>query len=146
MSIQRSGLTEAQSDLTETLDDVAEHVAWEFDPDEYDGFGSCGFAHIQMDGRCSFAQRVKSLASSDHSMVEEVDRGPSATEYQIQVGGLQMVLNEAGNRLSVTNVSDFRPGPEHQRLDVRIRLHELVLHRLQSHGYLDEARIYRRMD
>lgn len=146
MSVQQSRLTDAQEQMIGDLDDVAEHVAWEFDADEYDGFGACGFAHIKMDGRCSFSQRVKSLASSDHPMVEKVERGPSAYEYQIHVGRLQMSLNEAGNRLSITNVSDFRPGPEHQRIDVRIRLHELVLHRLQSHGYLDGARIYRRMD
>jgi len=62
MSTTRPGLTEAQSDLFETLDDVAEHVSWEFEPDDYQGISTIGFAHIKrIDGRSSFVQRLEQV-------------------------------------------------------------------------------------
>lgn len=137
-------MTDAQTDLFETLDDVAEHVAWEFDPDEYTGISTIGFAHIgNIDGRSSFVQRVKSLADSDQPIVQENRRG-----YHIDAGGLGLMLNQGtdGYRLSISNVSDFRSGPEHQRLDVRERLHRLALNRLKQNGYLNDAVVYSRMD
>lgn len=136
-------LTDAQEQMITDLDDVAEHVAYEFDPDEYRGISTIGFAHIKVDGRCSFVQRVKSLAESNHGMVRQNRRG-----YHIDVGGLGLMLSDGtdGYRLSVSNVSEIMGGPEHQRMDVRERLHDLVLERLRSHGYLENARRYSRMD
>jgi hypothetical protein len=171
MSTARPGLTEAQTDLFETLDDVAEHVSWEFDPDEYQGISTIGFAHIKrIDGRSSFVQRAKALAdsenlsgspqasdqrSSDNDAVEWVVRdrrnpvSGRVAPVKIEVGSLQLRLapsHDSGYRLSVSNVSDFRSGPEHQRLDVRERLNRLVLNRLQYHGYCDDAWVSTRMD
>lgn len=147
MTVQQSRLTDAQQELVSTLDDVAEHVAWEFDPEEYEGFSTCGFASIKnIDGRGSFVQRVKSLAESDHPAVTERER---RSDYVISVGGASLRLSperDSGYRLSLTNVSDFRSGPEYQRLDVRRRLHELVLGRLQYNGYCDRGRVHGRMD
>lgn len=138
-------LTEAQSDLIATLDDVAEHVAWEFDESEYQGFGTCGFAHIQISGNSSLYRRLRSLAGSEHSMVEFDQR----EDIQVSVGGLELTVMEnhdSGYRLSVRNVKDYISGPEYQRLDVRKRLHSLVLQRLRYNGYAESARIYTRMD
>jgi len=171
MSMTRPGLTEAQTDLFETLDDVAEHVSWEFDPDEYQGISTIGFAHIKrIDGRSSFVQRAKALADNDAvGWVTRDRRNPvqgRVAPVKIEVGGLgrpsdsrstdeqgsvglELRLapsHDSGYRLSVSNVSDFRSGPEHQRLDVRERLNRLVLNRLQYNGYCEDAWVSTRMD
>lgn len=149
-----SSLTESQDDMIETLDDVAEHVAWEFEPDDYEGISTIGFAHIKMDGRSSFVQRVKSLVMCDEiGWVKRSQRNPMRNgpngPFVIEIGKLKLRLapdHDSGYRLSITNVSDFRPGPEHQRMDVRERLHDLVLERLRYNGYCEDARRYSRMD
>lgn len=154
MSVQQSRLTEAQSEMIGDLDDVAEHVAWEFDPDEYQGISTIGFAHIKnIDGRSSFVQRAKALADNDAvGWVERDRRNPVSgrvAPVRIEVGGLELRLapsHDSGYRLSVSNVSDFRSGPEHQRLDVRERLNRLVLQRLQYNGYCEDAWVSTRMD
>jgi hypothetical protein len=140
-----SGLTEAQSDLIAALDDVSEHVAWEFDESEYRGISTCGFAHIHFSGNSSLYRRLQSLAGSDHPDVEFDQRN----DIVAQVGGLELTVMEShdsGYRLSIRNVKDYISGPEYQRLDVRKRLHSLVLERLRYNGYADSARIYTRMD
>lgn len=150
MSAQRqrgSSLTEAQRELIGDLDDVSEHVAWEFDPDEYRGISTCGFAHVgNIDGRASFVRRVQSLADTGKSIVQHGRN----SGYRIQVGSLEMLLREdsyrGGYRLSIANVGAYINGPEYQRMDVRERLHGLVLERLQYNGYLSGARVYSRMD
>lgn len=139
-------LTETQTQMVADMDDVAEHVAWEFDADEYEGLSACGFAHItNIDGRSSFVKRIKSLADSRSPIVLHNER---RDEYDISVGGLELSLRNGHNgyQLSVTNVQDFRPGPEFQRMDVRERLHSLVLGRLQYNGYLEGAWVKSRMD
>lgn len=151
MNTRQETFTETQSQMIRDLDDIAEHVAWEFDPDDYRGISTIGFAHIDgIDGRSSFVQRVKSLADVDEEYcsgfsVRETRRG----EYRIEVGSLDLRLSTGGRngwRLAITDVSAYIDGPEHQRLDVRERLHRLVLRRAQYHGYLDGARVYSRMD
>jgi hypothetical protein len=152
MALQsQSSLTEAQSELVADLDDVAEHVAWEFDASEYEGIGTCGFAHVSgISGNGSFVRRVKSLAESDHSMVRESRQPHRDHDYVIEVGNLELSVRKdsyrGGYRLNITNVRDFRPGPAHQRIDVRERLHSLVLGRLRENGYLGDARVRSRMD
>jgi hypothetical protein len=55
-----SAYTPAQQELIAHMDDVAEHVAWEFDPDEYQGISTIGFAHIHgINGNGSFMSRVR---------------------------------------------------------------------------------------
>lgn len=154
MTPTRGGMTEAQTGLFETLDGVAEHVSCEFEPDDYQGISTIGFAHItNIDGRSSFVQRAKSLADCDAGgRVERDARNPVAgrvKSVKIEVGGLELRLapsHDSGYRLSVSNVSDFRDGPEHQRLDVRERLNRLMLQRLQYNGYCDDAWVSTRMD
>lgn len=164
MATAKRGMTEAQSDLFETLDDVSEHLAWEFEPDNYEGLSTIGFAHIaNIDGRSSFVKRIKSLANSDNPIVREnrngyhIELGDSRRGSPVsqtatrdgKVGKLSLMMMEAhdsGYRLSISNVSDFRSGPEHQRLDVRQRLHELVRDRLQYNGYCEDAYVKTRMD
>lgn len=141
------GLTPAQSELISDLDDVAEHVAWEFDPDEYQGISTIGFAHIHgIDGNGSFMARVRSCVKSGQiEYITELRNGG----YQIQISGLELHITKShsgGYRASVTNVRSFKSGPEHQRLDVRERLNRLVLDRLQQHGYLNGAFVRSRMD
>jgi hypothetical protein len=143
-----SSMTDAQEHLTAALDDMAEHVAWEFEPDQFDGISTIGFAHIHgIDGRSSFVQRAKSLA--DKETVGWVRRN-RRDNVIIEIGPLDLRLapaHDGGYRLSITNINELRPGPEHQRLDVRERLHWLVLERLQYEwGYLDGARVKSRMD
>jgi hypothetical protein len=142
-------LTDAQHEMLVALDDVEQHIAWEFDPDEYRGISTCGFAHVaNIDGRSSFVKRVRSLAKSDCVHVEEDER-LSDTAYTIEVGGLEASLRPAHNsgyRLSITNVGSFISGPEYQRIDVRERLHGLLKRRLQYNGYLEDARVKSRMD
>jgi hypothetical protein len=145
MSQAANGLTDAQHELLGTLDDVAEHVHTEFDPSEYDGFSTAGFAHIRISGNSSLYRSLVSLARSDNPHVFHDQRG----DMRVDVGGLNLSVLEnhsGGYRLSIANVSDFRPGPEYQRLDVRERLHSLVLERLRYNGYAGEARVYSRMD
>lgn len=140
-----SSLTEAQRDLIETLDDVSEHVAWEFNPDEYQGFSTAGFANIHFSGNSSLYRLLTSLAASDCEHVERDARGNITASF----GRLELSVYErhnSGYKLSIVNVRDYISGPEHQRLDARKRLHSLVLERLREHGYLDGARIYTRMD
>lgn len=154
MEKAQSRLTDTQEQLIGELDDVAEHVAWEFDPDEYQGISTIGFAHIKgIDGRSSFVQRAKSLADTDAvSCVERDSRNPVSgrvAPVRIEIGSLELRLapsHDSGYRLSVSNVSNYIIGPEHQRLDVRERLNRLVLERLQYHGYCEDARVYGRMD
>ena len=151
---QRPGLTETQADLLEALDDTSEHVAWEFDPDNYRGISTIGFAHIaNIDGRSSFVQRAKALADSDATPnVTRDERNPVSGRVApvvIQIGSMELRLAPAydsGYRLSVSNVNNYISGPEHQRLDVRERLHRLVMARLQLHGYIENARLRSRMD
>jgi hypothetical protein len=141
-----SGLTEAQSDLIAALDDVSEHVAWEFDPDEYRGVSTCGFAHVaNVSGNGSFVRRVKSLAASDDGRFEERRSGG----YEITLSGLELTVIEShrgGYRVSVSNVREFRSGPEYQRLDVRKELNRLLKERLQYNGYVEDAFVRSRMD
>lgn len=155
MRSQRSQLTDPQHNMLGTLDDVAEHVAHEYDPDEYRGISTIGFAKIEsIDGRSSFVQRAKSLADNPNvTGVQRDQRMPASNgrvaPIQISVGRptLRLApLHDSGYTLSITNVSDFQSGPEHQRLDVQERLHELVLQRLRYHGYCDDARVHARMD
>lgn len=139
MQQQQTEMTDAQAEMICDLDDVAEHVAWEFDPDEYRGVSTVGFAHIYgLNGNKSFVRRIKSLAGvSDH--VTQTRRG----EYEIEIGGLELRLapsHDGGYRLSITDIGHYIDGPEYQRLDVRERLHSLVLHRLRSHGYFGTSR------
>jgi hypothetical protein len=146
MAQTSSQLTEAQSDMIATLDDVSEHVAWEFDSDNYHGPSTVGFAHISLDGNSSFASRIRSLSKSGCPHVEHNER---RDEYRIQVGGLELSLRSGhdGYRLTVSNVKDYIGGPEFQRLDVRERLHSLVLERLRHNGYLeDHGQVRSRMD
>ena len=155
----RRHLTDAQTELVTDLDDVAEHVMYEFDPTEYDGIGTVGFAHIRgIDGRSSLVRRCASLVDSDRvdwitrddCHPGETDQNSESAPLRIAIGGLQVRLapnHDSGYRCTITNVSEIRPGPEHQRLDVRERLHRLLLDRLQYHGYLRRGVwITRRMD
>lgn len=144
-------ITEAQHELITDLDDVANHVAWEFEPDDYQGISTIGFAHISgVSGNGSFVRRVMSVADNQAiDYVEETRNGG----YRIELGGLELSVRHSpstrgagGYRISVINVGDFRPGPEHQRLDVRERLNRLVLDRLQFHGYCQDAWVRSRMD
>lgn len=138
-------LTDSQYDLIVALDDTAEHVSWEFDASNYQGPSTLGFAHIgDIDGRCSFIQNIKSLSS-----IPEVDCvSESRNAYTVEVGALELSIMDlsSGYRVSVSNVKDYISGPEYQRLDVQERLNELVLHRLQSRGYLRDSRVITRID
>jgi len=149
-TIEPHTLTDAQTELVADLDDVAEHVLYEFDPDEYDGIGTAGFAHIRgIDDRSSLIRRCSSLADSNSvDWIQYDDRGPGRSDrdesapLRVEIGGLQLRLapnHDGGYRCTITNVSDIRPGPAHQRLDVRERLHQLLLDRLQYHGYLQRG-------
>lgn len=146
-------LTDAQEQLLFGLDDAAEHVAWEFDPTEWEGIGTCGFAHIRIpDGRCSFVRRAKALAHSDNPAVQVDQRVVSggANQLTMSFGRLELSLgpsHRSGYRLSITNVQSLANGPSYQRIDLRERLHKLLLERLQSKwGFLEKARVYTRMD
>ena len=142
-----SKYTENQRELIATLDDVSEHVNWEFDETEYQGASTIGFASIKnIDGRKSFVRSVKSAAENDDILYVQEGRNDG---YKIDVGGLEMSLSaghKSGYRLSITNIGEFISGPAHQRLDVREDLHSLALQRLRKNGYLDNARIRSRMD
>lgn len=146
--MQQSHLTEAQNEMLGVIGDAAEHVAWEFNESKYQGVSTCGFAHISgLNGNKSFVRRIKSMAGSDNiNWVKEDRRG----DYRIDVGGLELRLSKdeynGGYRLSITNVQDYISGPEYQRMDVRQRLHSLLLDRLKYHGYAQEARIMVRPD
>lgn len=148
MSHQMQRLTDAQRELIGDLDDVAEHVAWEFDPDEYEGISTIGFASIvNVSGNGSFVRRVQSAASE--GAIDSVEETPNGG-YRIECAGLELSVTRdtyrGGYSISIINVGDFRSGPEHQRMDVRERLHRLVLDRLQKHGYCMDARVTSRMD
>lgn len=144
-------LTDAQHEMVGDLDDVAEHVAWEFDADEYQGMSTCGMASItNIDGRSSFVRRVKSLATSDAvDWIRNAGR-PDVDKYVIEIGSLDLLLTHSEYhgcyRLSLTNIGEIMGGPEMQRMDVQERLHDLVLERLRYRGYLDDARRTSRMD
>lgn len=146
---RRPNLTDAQTRLLEALDDAAEHAHWEFDPDEYRGVSTVGFARIKgISGNGSFYRSLQSMAETDNPLVRERDRRDG---YLIDVGGsLKLSVTSrytGGYSMSITNVRDFIEGPEYQRLDVRERLHRLVLQRLQSDwGYLDDAYVVSRLD
>lgn len=151
MSGRNSTMTDAQSEMVGALDDVAEHVAWEFDPEQYSGPSTCGFARIRgLDGRKTFVKRVKTLAVAGavgNSIVRESRNGG----YIIDVGSLQMRLGEdsyhGGYSLSVTNLADIMDGPEFQRIDVQEEVHRLVLNRLQLEWDMaHEARVTSRID
>lgn len=153
MSQAQSQLTDAQKQLIMDLDDVAEHVGFEFEPRDPESFGTCGFAHIaNVDGRSSFVQRAKSLA--DETSVTIVSRDSRVVSgrvapVKIDYPGLELRLapaHDGGYRLSINNVRDFQSGPAFQRMDVREELHRLVLQRLQKHGYLTDAYVSSRMD
>lgn len=154
MSQQQSQLTDAQEQLIGDLDDVAEHVAWEFEPVPPESYGTCGFAHIgNIDGRSSFVQRAKSLADDDRiDTVTRDRRNPVSgrvAPVRFEIGGLELRLapaHDSGYRLSISNVQDFQSGPAFQLMDVREELHSLVLQRLQKHGYLTDAYVSSRMD
>jgi len=139
-------VTEAQSELLTVLDDVSEHVHWEFDADSYDGFSTCGFAHIgNIDGRSSFVRRIDGLADSNDTRVT----GRSDGSYNIRVAGLDLTLRadyDSGYRLTLNNVGEFVDGVEYQRLDVRERLHGLIRERLQYNGFIEDAHVRSRMD
>jgi hypothetical protein len=146
MSLTADNLTEAQHELISDLDDVAEHMHWEFDPDEYEGVSTCGFAHVaNVSGNGSFVRRVRSLVKSDDERFRERRSGG----YEINLSGLGLTVTRAhdgGYRVSVTNVQSFRSGPEYQRLDVRKELHRLLKERLQYNGYIEDAFVRSRMD
>lgn len=118
-------LTTAQKEMVGTLDDVAEHVAWEFEYDESEA-SVVGFAKISnIRGTGSFVRRVQSLAKS-----EDVDwiRKKEEGEYYIEIGSLELSLGKSydgGYELSVSNVRDFVSGTAYQRLDVRKKLNSL---------------------
>lgn len=142
-----SPMTDEQWDLIHTLDDVHEHVFFEFDRDDYQGPGTCGFANIRgIDGRGKLVRRLKSVAERGNQHVERVrdDR------FQMHIGGLQLRLTpdqrSGGYRLSVTNIPEIMQGPEHQRIDVRKRLHQLVMERFQYNWYIPDAYVTSRMD
>lgn len=143
--------TDAQTHAMNALDDVAEHVAWEFDPDEWRGVSTCGMAHVAIpDGRASFIQRVRSLADVDDEYVDWIEHAPRNRDgYRISIGGLDLSLRDGYRdyRLSITNIGEIVGGPEMQRLDVQERLHQLVLDRLQyDWDYLADSRVRSRMD
>lgn len=141
----RTKLTDPQYNLIVALDDTSEHVSWEFESDEYNGPSTLGFAHIDnVDGRCSFIRNIKSMSAL--SRVDWITE--SNNRYMIEIGGLNLSVrnSNSGYRISIDNVKDYVVGPEYQRLDVQERLHNLVLHRLQIHGYLKDARVYTKMD
>lgn len=141
----QTGLTERQEELLVALDDTAEHVSWEFEPEAYQGVSTIGFAHIAgIDGRSSFMQLLRTLAESGNEHVVEHRDG-----YMIEIGRLALSVlpaHNGGYRMSITDVGAYRDGPEHQRLDVRERLHNLVLNRLQYNGFLTGCRVKSRMD
>jgi hypothetical protein len=143
-------LTDAQHEMLVVLDDASEHVSWEFHEDCYQGFSTCGFAHIgNIDGRGSFVQRVRSLARERECVHIDEEYRHSGDQYKIDVGGLEASLrpaHDSGYRLSISNVKDYIGGPEFQRMDVRERLHTLLLEKLQENGYLENARVKSRMD
>lgn len=140
-------LTDAQHKLVGALDDTAEHVAWKFDQSEYEGPSTIGFASIDnINGRKSFVRSVQSASRSDSIdwIQERRDK-----EYRIEIGHLEMDLSSSysgGYSLKVLNISDIVEGPKHQRLDLREKIHSLVLNRLRTYGYLEDARIRSRMD
>jgi len=140
-------LTDSQREILGDIDDVAEHVAFEFDPNQYAGIGTCGFAWISnIDGRCSFVRRCRSLADSDATDVVTFDRNNNMV---IDCGQLEMLLQtdySGGYCLSVTNVRDIIGGPSHQRIDAREAINSLVKERLQYNGYIPDARVKSRMD
>jgi len=129
------------------FDDVDQHIAYEYHPDCYQGLSTIGFAHIAgIDGRKSFYIRCKQLANDPTVDQVTTDR---RGDIRVDVGTTSFRISEAydgGRRMSLTNVRDFQPGPEHQRLDVRERLHSLALNRFRYNGYLQEARVSSRVD
>lgn len=139
-------MTESQKRLIGVLDDVAEHVAYEADPDDYPEFSTIGFASIKgIDGRCSFASLVRRLADSRYDQVYEDQNGA----YRIEVAGLELSLMDGhrGYRLSITNTGRYVPGKKNQLLCVQKDLHRYVLQRLQMHDFLtDGAYVHGRMD
>jgi hypothetical protein len=143
-------LTDAQHEMLVALDEAAEHIAWEFDADEYEGFSTCGFAHIgNIDGRSSFVQRIRSLAREHECVHVEEKNKHSGNEFKIDVGGLEAVLQpsyDSGYQLSITNIGQYIDGPEYQRMDVRERLNGLLRCGFERNGYLTEARVKSRMD
>lgn len=167
-------LSDSAHDLRNAFDDVSEHLCFEYDSEQYSGISTIGFAHVAgIDGRKSFYTRLKELvAYDDEPRVTEDRRGDvqvkignsaegtarSASRSEVAVTETQEVseigkphfrISEAydgGRRMSLTNVRDFQPGPEHQRLDVRERLHTLALNRFRYNGYLQDARVSSRVD
>lgn len=143
---RRPGLTDAQTEILAEMDDVSEHIAHEFDPDEYEGFSTCGFAHVHnISGNGTFYRRVKSLAESELSPnFVEGNRGV----YHVNIGSMCLSITEAhdgGYRASLS-VGEYIDGAEYQRMDVRERLHGLLLSRLKYHGYCEDAYVSSRMD
>lgn len=143
-------LTDAQHRLVGALDDGAEHVAWEFDPDEWRGVSTCGFAHIHIpDGRCSFVQTLRGLA--DDPEFDWITSAEHRSGHSVEIGCLELTCNPAstkgGYRLSITNTRELCHGPSFQRMDVQQHLHELLLNRLQlEHDYLPDASVRTRID
>ena len=140
-------LSDSAQDLRDTFDDVSEHLCFEYDSEHYTGIITIVFAHVAgIDGRKLFYTRLKELvAYDDEPRVTEDRRG----DIQVKIGKPHFRISEAydgGRRMSLTNVRDFQPGPEHQRLDVRERLHSLALNRFRYNGYLQDTRVSSRMD
>lgn len=148
MALQsQSVLSDGAHDLLATFDDVDQHLAFEYDPEQYSGISTIGFAHIKgIDGRKSFYTRLKELA--ENSSIDQITTDRRG-DIQVDVGRASFRISEAydgGRRMSLSNIRDFQPGPEHQRLDVRERLHSLALNRFRYNDYLGDARVSSRMD
>lgn len=147
-TVRGEELTEREESLLGALDDTSEHVAYEFDPDDYVGMSTCGMASItSIDGRSSFVKLVKSLADTD--IVPGVNEDHNGS-YKIEIGSLELFLSHSEYhgcyRLSITNTQDLCIGPNFQRMDAQERLHDLVLERLRYNGFLEGARRTSRID
>lgn len=133
-------LTDAQYNIITALDDTAEHVAWEFNADNYEETFKSGSVYIgNIDGRCSFIQNINTLSSI--SEVKEISE--SSEGYKIKIGKLKLSIKnlKSGYEFSIVNITDYVPRQKSQQLDVQKRLHSLVLNRLKYNGYLEDAYI-----
>lgn len=139
-TVRGEELTDTEHDMVAALDDTSEHVAHEFDPDDYVGMSTCGFASItNIDGRSSFVRRVKSLADTD--LIDWVYQDQNGS-YRIEIGSLELSLSHSDYhgcyRLSIVNTTELCHGANYQRMDAQERLHDLVLERLRSEWSLLE--------
>lgn len=145
------GPTDAQKRTNGAIDDALEHLASEWDREEYRGVSTCGFGRIKgLDGRKSLVRGLKLLARDD-DYPQYTLSGRKNDRVTIEVAGWQLSLSpnhDSGYSLSVTGFPDhYGVGADVQRMDLQERVHELILERLQSYwGLAEDAYVYSRID